>query len=86
MTISYSASTCDGIAHLECQRHPALLRRRGPTGVHTRDDLLVVEGQRVAAGQFDFDVRALRVGDVQAEESIEVERSRHVIGGDLDDC
>src|SRR6185312_14499062 len=74
-----------GFAHPECQRDPALLRRRCPSGVHTRDDLLVVEGQPVSARQFDFDMRAVGFGNVQPKQPVEAERPRHVRGSDLDD-
>jgi hypothetical protein len=42
--------------------------------VHTGDDRFLVEGQRVPAGQFDFDMRAVRFRDLKAQESIEGER------------
>ena len=36
-------------------------------------------------GQFDLDMRAVRFGNVQPQQSVEVERALQVLGRDLDD-
>ena len=72
--------------HPERERQSARRRcRRRPARMHAGDRLLGVERQRVAAGQLHRDVRLLRLGDGQAEQAVEVQRSLHVASEDLED-
>src|SRR3954469_1363962 len=48
------------------------------------DRLLRVEQQPVATRQFDLDVRAVGVGDFEAEQAVEIQRAPEVADHELD--
>lgn len=70
---------------LEGDRHPAGTGRRHPPRVHSGDHLFGVECQPVAARQGDLDVGAVRIGNLQSEQTVEPDRPGHVTSDDLDD-